>query len=271
LHVSIEYMFLGLFIVIALGISFSNMAMVSILPSREIVQSQLKVKAESLIDFILLCPGDPPNWNGDISPKIFGLALANTSQPYVLDIGKVYALNNVDLQENLSDLLGVKDEYGFYFKIEPLFKISIDESSPGMFIINVTSFKGIPLPNVDVTGYYGNLNERATVRENTTDFSGMTQLDFTDVSGSVLVVYASLSGIQVSAVYPPRSNYTVEAGSIVETQYPPLNEPIVIVYRGILEGKDLKPMSASAVTIYRYVKIEGCTYYVTFTMWRLVD
>ena len=278
MHVSIEYMFLGLFVVLAVTLSFSNMAMVNILPSREIEQSQLRVKAESILDFILLSAGNPPDWNESTVPEVFGLAPANSSDPYVLDIGKVYALLNSTFQEDIPKLLGIEDEYGFYLKIVPLYLVDINETGSNRFVVAVRSFRGFPLPSANVTGYYGDVNETLSgeqIVRTVTNASGVAVLEYPSVSPrNVLIVVVSVSGVSVTEVYTHDEDYMnskIEGTRIVESKYPPINSTISVLYRGVLVDGYLNVGMASKVTLFRYVKIEGSVYYVEFTMWRLKD
>jgi len=278
LHVSIEYMFLGLFVVLAVTLSFSNMAMVNILPSREIEQSQLRVKAESILDFILLSAGNPPDWDESVVPEVFGLAPANSSDPYVLDIGKVYALLNSTFQREIPRLLGVQDEYGFYLKIVPLYLVDINETGSNRFVVAVRSFRGFPLPSANVTGYYGDVNETLSEEQivrTVTNASGVAVLDYgPSVSGDILIVVVSVSGVSVTEVYTHDEGYVnskVEGTRIVESDYPPINSTISVLYGGVLVDGYLNVGMASKVTLFRYVKIENSVYYVEFTMWRLKD
>jgi len=86
---------------------------------------------QQLARFILLNPGTPPNWGStpEVVPTSFGLALANSSYPYQLDVDKVSRLNDENVYSltypQILEALGVRD-VALRIEIKPLFDLSVD-------------------------------------------------------------------------------------------------------------------------------------------------
>ncbi|UCE16329.1 MAG: hypothetical protein JSV12_01560 [Candidatus Bathyarchaeota archaeon] len=86
---------------------------------------------QQLAKYILLNPGTPSNWGSTsgVVPSSFGLALANSSQPYQLDVDKVSRLNNESVYNityfQLHGAFGVRD-VALRMEVKPLFDISVD-------------------------------------------------------------------------------------------------------------------------------------------------
>lgn len=85
---------------------------------------------QPLASHLLLTAGTPTNWGQlkDVAPDSFGLATADPSQPYELDIDKVSRLNSANIYSltyaDLWEALGVKD-VSFNIEIRTLFEVSI--------------------------------------------------------------------------------------------------------------------------------------------------
>jgi hypothetical protein len=81
--------------------------------------------------YMLLNDGKPANWgqDGRTIPEIFGLAKADSDNPYELDIDKVSRLNNDNIYAvsyaQLFTALGLPDTY-FKIEIKPIFSVAIN-------------------------------------------------------------------------------------------------------------------------------------------------
>jgi len=86
---------------------------------------------QQLARYILLNPGTPPNWGSTtgVVPSIFGLALANSSYSYQLDVDKVSRLNNENAYSltypQILEAFGVRD-VALRIEIKPLFDLYVD-------------------------------------------------------------------------------------------------------------------------------------------------
>lgn len=86
---------------------------------------------QQLARHILLNPGTPPNWGSapEVVPRSFGLALANLSHPYQLDVDKVSRLNNENSYSitypQILEAFGVRD-VALRIEVKPLFGVSVD-------------------------------------------------------------------------------------------------------------------------------------------------
>lgn len=214
MDVALEYIALALLIVVLV---FASFQMVSSTTGTltSVVEEQLYTVAGRLMDKIILTPGYPANWGTNVSVssedlKDFGLALSGAKTPYVLDPDKVMRLANLSTLPNpllinasrLADLLGVSGRYGFRLSIKPLIRVRTEPISwlgsyATKFLVRVTSYDGVGLPNANVTGMYtivrvqpgadGGVELKTVyVRRNVTDSLGYTLLDFSgDVSSYV--------------------------------------------------------------------------------------
>ncbi|MEM4680120.1 MAG: hypothetical protein QXL98_04170 [Thermofilaceae archaeon] len=176
MNVTLEYLAVGLLIVTIL-LAF-NQVVGSLTPRLESVRSeQLFTVAERVMDKIVLTPGYPEDWgyNIEVTPetlKDFGLALAGSRSPYVLDPDKVMRLANLSTLPNplllnasrLAELLALKNDYGFRLVMRPALYIGIEVTNwyqprnnlyyPSVFRINLTNWYGVGIPNANVTGMY---------------------------------------------------------------------------------------------------------------------
>ncbi len=86
---------------------------------------------QQLAKYILLNPGTPSTWGStpEITPSSFGLALANSSHPYQLDVDKVSRLNGENAYSltypQILEAFGVPD-VALRIEIKPLFDLSVD-------------------------------------------------------------------------------------------------------------------------------------------------
>ena len=86
---------------------------------------------QQLAKYILLNPGTPPNWGStpEAVPSSFGLALANSSRPYQLDVDKVSRLNNENTYSityaQILEAFGVRD-VALRIEVKALFGLSVD-------------------------------------------------------------------------------------------------------------------------------------------------
>jgi hypothetical protein len=84
---------------------------------------------QELAKYILLNPGTPANWGSmpEVVPSSFGLASANSLQPYQLDIDKVSRLNGENAYSitylQLFEAFGVRD-VALRIEVEPLFQVN---------------------------------------------------------------------------------------------------------------------------------------------------
>jgi len=225
--------------------------------------------AESLIDMILLSPGTPPNWSST-TPTLFGLAAQEAIDTYVLDSRKV-----IRLDENyngstyispgeLRSLLGLTTGINLIIRITPIFPINIQPQGNGKYGITVTNHRGVPLANVNVTGYYvpeslGSNSERFQ-KQAITGMDGSCTLDFgQERTGYVLAVCADLVGIRTMQTYPSYLSVRVEGGQVIQSEAPLISS--INYTSGSLYGLDTDWAA-------RYVEIDGFTFYFELEVWR---
>lgn len=97
----------------------------------ELSQKNDVERFQQLARYLLLNPGTPPNWGStpEVVPSSFGLALANSSHPYQLDVDKVSRLNEENAYSitypQILDAFGVLD-VALRIEIKPLFDLSVD-------------------------------------------------------------------------------------------------------------------------------------------------
>ena len=112
---------------------------------------------QQLAKYILLNPGTPPNWGSapEVIPSSFGLALANSSHPYQLDVDKVSRLNGENAYSltypQILEAFGVRD-VALRIEVEPLFGLSVDlvsnstEENETTYTFEITTKKsGLPI------------------------------------------------------------------------------------------------------------------------------
>jgi len=225
--------------------------------------------AESLIDMVLLSPGDPPDWS-TTNPVLFGLAAQETIDTYVLDSKKV-----IRLDENyngstyispgeLRSLLGLTSGFNLIIRITPIFPIDIQPQGNGKYEITVTNHRSVPLANVNVTGYYvpeslGSSSERFQ-EQAITGIDGSCTLDFgQERTGYILVVLADLIGVKTMRTDPPYLGVRIEGGQVIQSEVPLITS--VNYTSGSFYGLNTDWAA-------RYVEIDGFTFYFELEVWR---
>jgi len=246
----------------------AEMNMYTLVSSRLTLMEQEEYStAGSILDMILLSPGDPLNW-GDYpeDPNFFGLAYPGATEAYTLDAKKV-----IRLSENSSfyispgkvrSLLGLSADCNFAFRMKPLLIIDINSEGDGNFTITVKDLKGLPIPNVNVTGYYvhESLGSDANYTSDCkiTGMDGKCELSFDPKPDHVLVICASLLEVKVIQTDPPNLSFGVEGDQVIKTDVP------LISFINCTTGSAYEfPDHAS-----RLVYVGGSVYYVEFEIWR---
>lgn len=132
---------------------------------------QLYTVAERVLSKVLLTPGRPINWGTDLAVAEdnmtdFGLALAGSQEPYVLDPDKLMRLVNYTWFRNPAFLdprrvaaLLKLEGYGFMLEFAPLYTLRAaplaldpDTGVAVRFKVVAVSYEDLPLGNVNVTG-----------------------------------------------------------------------------------------------------------------------
>ena len=109
------------------------------------VDTNIAERYESVSKYLLLNDGTPSNWgqNYQVVPENFGLAKADSDDPYELDIDKVSRLNNENLYAvsypQIFTAFGMSD-VSFRIEVEPIFEVALNltAASEGT---NETSYK----------------------------------------------------------------------------------------------------------------------------------
>ncbi len=175
MHVTLEYLAIGVMLVLFISVAF-NVVNDVVKQLEHVREEQLYTVAERIMDKILLTPGYPLDWGRDFTNEItdFGLALYGARSPYELDPDKVMRLANLTTLPNpllvnsteIAELLGIKDEYGFCLEMHPLLSHEVEVldhyPTPGAITpdlpsrINVSLFNwyGVRVPGANVTGIY---------------------------------------------------------------------------------------------------------------------
>jgi len=267
-----EYILAGLMMFIMLAVMHTYMQNLIYDATASITQEDYNL-AESLIDLILLSPGDPPNW-GIIDPEIFGLATQETTEAYALDPLKVIRLdeNCTEYQYitpgELRSLLGLTGDVNLVIRITPMFIVDAQPLGGAKYRVTITDHRGRPVPNVNITGFYvpeslGSSDEERFQAENITGFDGSCILDFSvdswPLSNYVLVIQADLLGVKTMWTDPPYLRVRVEGGEVVQSEVPLINT--INYTSGSFYGLNTDYAS-------RYVKIDGFTYYFELEIWR---
>ncbi len=215
MHAILEYLAIGVLIVLFLTVSFEVIS--EVMGRMETVkEEQLYNVAERIMDKILLTPGDPPDWGTNFSNRLtdFGLALNGTRTPYVIDPDKVMRLANLTSLPNpllvnssqIADLLGIKDEYGFRLEIAPLLYVNVTPLAfytipgnstpdiPSKIRVKVYNWYDFGVPGANVTamlviakskpvpggGGREEISYTVLVKSNITDALGTCTLNFTE-------------------------------------------------------------------------------------------
>jgi len=221
--------------------------------------------AESLIDMILLSPGIPANWSST-TPFLFGLASQESTKTYVLDPKKVIRLdeNHTDYPwispGELRSLLGLTSDIILVIRITPIFPIDI-QPQENQYKIIVTNHRGIPLANVNITGYY--VSESLGPKGDEDQAQAITGMDgsctMDKKTGYDLIVCADLIGVKTMQTDPPYLSVRVEGGRVVQSEVP------------LITSLNYTPGSFSGLNTdraARYVEIDGFTYYFELEVWR---
>jgi len=223
MHVTLEYLAVGLLIVIIL-LAFNQVVGSLTTRLEPVREEQLYTVAERLMDKIVLTPGCayPPgsprcveDWGTsiEVTPENlvdFGLALAGSRTPYILDPDKVMRLANLSTVPNplllnssrLAELLALKQEYGFHFSMRPALYLYVDSVGcyaarnsryyPSVFEVQMVNYYDVGVPNANVTAMYifvrakpggsndAELEDKAVFTKTcTTDGVGRCRLDYT--------------------------------------------------------------------------------------------
>ena len=264
-----EYVLAGLMMFVMLVALHSNLQTL-IYDTTTLAMQEDYNMAESLIDMILLSPGNPPNWSLN-NPTLFGLAAEETIDTYVLDSRKVIRLDeNYNSSTYISpwelrSLLGLTSGINLIIRITPIFPIDIQPMGNGKYGITVTNHRGVPLANVNVTGYY--LNESLgsssgrDQSQNITGMDGSCTLDFSSVYDPeyILVVCADLVGVETMQTFPSYLAVRVEGGRVIQSEVPLIGS--INYTSGSFYGLDTDWAA-------RYVEIDGFTYYFELEVWR---
>jgi len=267
LHVDFEYVLAGIAILLILLATEINMSTVMSQQITRMEQERGYTLAEKILDTILLSPGDPEDWgNYPSDPSSFGLAAQDSLKAYVLDANKVIRLSGNSTYYlspgKVRYLLGLSRGYQFSLNIMPIFNIGIVSDGDGNFTLNVTNYKGLPAPNVNVTGYY--IPEswapgvEYTRQSGVTGFDGGCALRFNPETDHALVVCASQLGVKATETDPKGLRFRVEGDSVVKGDTPLV--PAISYSTG-------SPFGMKRESVSRYAEIEGLTYYVEFGLW----
>jgi len=264
-----EYILAGLMMFVMLVALHSNLQNLIYNNTALAMQEDYNM-AESLIDMVLSSPGNPPNWSST-NPTLFGLAAEETINTYVLDSRKVIRLDeNYNSSTYISpgelrSLLGLTSGINIIIRITPIFPIDIQPLGNGEYGITVTNHRGVPLANVNVTGYYlneslGSISERYQ-NQSVTWMDGSCTLDFSSVYDPeyILVVCANLVGVETMQTYPSYLAVRVEGGQVIQSEVPLIST--INYTSGSFYGLDTDWAA-------RYVEIDGFTFYFELEIWR---
>ncbi len=267
MHVDYEYVLAGITVLLILLATEINMYTIMSQEMTRMEQERGYTVAEKILDMILLSPGDPEDWgNYPSDPSSFGLAAQNSLQAYVLDANKVIRLS-INSSGYLSpgkvrSLLGLSRGYQFSLNIMPIFKIDISSEGGGNFTVTVTNYKGLPAPNVNVTGYYIPQSWAPSVeythQSKVTGFDGRCALWFNSEPDHVLVVCANQLEVKATETDPEGLYFRVEGDSVVKSDTPLV--PAINYSTG-------SPFGMKRESVSRYAEIEGLTYYAEFSLW----
>ncbi len=261
-----EYICAG--IILLLILSVTDISMFNLVTNQLTqIEQEKGLIAEEILDVILLSPGDPPNWgNYSTAPSSIGFAAQNSLEEYVLDANKVVRMLE-DSVYYISPgkarvLLGLSSNFQFSLRMMPVFIIDISSEADGIYTLTLTNHKGLPIPNVNITGFYvpkslvPGTDYPSTSK--ITGINGTCVLSFNYTIDNVLVVLANQLDFKVLKTETPNSNVIIEGGVVMESDVPLVQT--INYTTGSVFG--LKKDS-----VFRYVTICGFTYYVEFTLW----
>lgn len=271
MYVSIEYIVVGLLLIMILIVVQTNIFNMTTHILAGFEQSESYQKASDILDVLLLSPGEPIDWwNHNKYPQTeninsIGLALAG-EQEYILDIKKISRLNSGS-SEYISptlvrSLLGLRSYYDFSLKITPVFTVTITNTS-GNYNIQVHDNHGAGLPNTNVTAFYIPSSIQSGVEYNYTSqitgIDGSCSLSFDYNSDYGVVVSVNHLGVKTISSKPENLKLRIVENQIYEAEYP------------LLSSLECETASYSSFTqaeiVYRYVTIDGVYYYVEFFLW----
>jgi hypothetical protein len=266
-----EYIMAALMMFVMLVTLHTNMQSLITDTSALITQEEYRM-AESLIDIILLSPGNPSNWSLT-DPVLFGLATQETTGTYSLDPKKVLRLDENCTEYpflspgKLRSLLGLTSDINLVIRITPILIIEIQPQGGRIYKIVVTNHRGVPTANINVTGYYvpeslgsGDQAQQQSI----TGIDGSCILDFSafeppPLVNYALVVCADLIGVKTMRTDPPYLNVRIEGGKVVQSEVPLIN--CIDYSSGSFYGLNTDWAA-------RYVEIDGFTYYFELEIWR---
>ncbi|MEM2342322.1 MAG: hypothetical protein QXX94_06055 [Candidatus Bathyarchaeia archaeon] len=270
MHVNYEYVMAGIILLLIFSITGANIMSVITHRLSRMEQETEYPLAERLLDIILLSPGYPPDWGvRSEDPLAFGLASTNALKDYVLDISKVYRLTESSphhIPPGIArELMGLSSRYNFNLTIVPVLRIEIVNktvNANSTYEITVTNYKGFRVPNVNVMAYYVNRSLSPTspifLQSNTTSTYGNCTITFGLIPNYVLLIYINHLEVKAAKSYPPGLGLRVEGNCIIESDYPIIDS--ITYATGVYS-------SAYIETAFRYVEIDGITYYVRLDIW----
>ncbi len=222
MHAALEYLAIGVLIVLFLIVAFE---VVNVVTGRleTVKEEQLYNVAERVMDKVLLTPGDPPDWgtNPNATLTDFGLALNGTRTPYVVDPDKVMRLANLTTLPNpllvnsteIAGMLGLSGKYGFRLEMKPLLSVNVTPLAfypvpgspapgiPSVVRVQVYNWYDFGVPGANVTailvlakatplpGGGSNVSYVIFAKSNATDALGYAEMNFTDEISSALSTF----------------------------------------------------------------------------------
>jgi len=271
MYVNVEYIVVGLMIILILMVVQTNILNVTTHILAGFEQSASYQKVAKILDVFLLSSGEPADWwdyTKYPDPKnisSFGLAL-DGEEEYVLDIRKLWRLDPSSggyvSPTLVRSLLGLRSYYDFSLKITPVFTVTITNTS-GDYNIHVSDTTGVGLPNANVTAFYipsslqTGVDYNYTSQKTSIDGSCSISFDYNASHGIVLCV--NHLGVTTLASKPENLNLRIVGNHVFETQYP------------LVSSLECETASYTASThtgiVYRYVTIDGVYFYVEYSMW----
>lgn len=211
-----EYIFASI-IVVAMLIATTSLA--SITPQLYINMSdveQMRMVAQKLMARLLMSPGEPKDWGGDITVGAsqvlsFGLA-ANayfTCDAFTLDQDKVQRLNQrlpgqlYLPPRRVLELLNIDLDYGFKIEFIPTIRVEVSLRSFRELFVNVTSEQGLPLVHANVAAgafYVSNGEIVGTIGTGLTGLHGNCTINLTCPTPALLILSVDYYGIRAIKV-----------------------------------------------------------------------
>lgn len=172
---------------------------------------QLKMVAQKVMARLLLSPGEPEDWGGDVSLSSsnltsLGLAVSTvfTREAYVLDPDKVQRLSErlpgqlyIPPSKAL-ELLGLGLDYGVKIELVPALN-ACAALSGSMIEVTATSEQGLPLANanVEATAFYVNDGRvMSSIGYGSTDFTGKCTINVSFSPPALVIVLVDYHGVQ---------------------------------------------------------------------------